>query len=197
MNKNPFIRFLLCAMFFALSFAFVSCGNVQLVKVVGYNNDFAELTEEQKALVCSLVSFDNAELGKVYKVNPEQLKSELRNHEKSLVYVFSKGCNGAFCKRLSHYERYADENGYALFLVMRSYIAMPDALAQQPNCPLFVIDDDYFNEHRRFIYERYFANEMKGLPRKTKYKDIPENMQGDLLFFERGRLIKVSEEIEE
>ena len=197
MNKNLFIRFLLCAMIFSLSFAFVSCGNVRLIKVVGYNNDFGELTEEQKTLVCNLVSFDSTELGKVYKVNPVQLKSELCNHAKSLVYVFSRSCNSMVCKPLSYYEQYAAKNGYVLFLVIRNYISMPDALAQQPNCPLFVIDDDYFNEHRRFIYERYFTNEMMGLPRKIKYKDIPKNRQGDLLFFECGRLIKVSEEIEE
>lgn len=194
MNKNFIIRFLFCVQIFAVSLAFVSCG---MVKVVGYNNDYDELTEEQKDLVYDLERFDQTEVGKVYKINPEQLKAELLNHPKSLVYVFSRGCNSAVCKTLSYYEQYATKNEYSLFLVMKSYIAMPEALEQHLDCPLFVIDDDYFNEHRRFIYERYFTNEMMGLPRKTKYKNIPENMQGDLLFFERDQLTKVSESLDE
>lgn len=194
MNKSFIIRFLLCVQFFAIALAFVSCG---MVKVVGYNNDYDELTKEQKGLVYDLERFDQTEVGKVYKINPEQLKAELRNHPKSLVYVFSRGCNSGACKSLSYYEQYAAQNGYALFLVMKSYIAMPEALEQHLDCPLFVIDDDYFNEHRRFIYERYFTNEMMGLPRKTKYKNIPENMQGNLLFFERDQLIKVLEYLDE
>lgn len=181
-------------MLFAVSLTFVSCG---MVEVVGYNNDYEKLTEEQKDLVYDLERFDQTEAGKVYKINPEQLKAELKNHERSLVYMFSRTCGGAECKTLSNYEQYAAQNGYTLFLVMRSYIALPEAVAQQLDCPLFVIDDDYFNEHRRFIYERYFTNEMMGLPRKTKYKNIPEDKQGDLLFFERDQLIKVSESLDD
>ena len=186
--------FLRCFVFLAIALVFVSCG---MVKVVGYNNDYDELTEEQKGLVYDLDRFDRTEVGKVYKINPELLKAELRNHPKSLVYVFSRGCNSEACKSLSYYVQYAAKNGYTLFLVMKSYIAMPEALEQHLDCPLFVIDDDYFNEHRRFIYERYFTNEMMGLPRKTKYKNIPENMQGNLLFFERDQLIKVSESLDD
>lgn len=194
MNKNFIIRILLYVQLFLVSQICVSCG---MVKVVGYNNDYDELTEEQKGLVYDLERFDQTEVGKVYKINPEQLKAELQNHPKNLVYVFSRGCNSEACKSLSYYEQYAAKNGYALFLVMKSYIAMPEALEQYLDCPLYVIDDDYFNEHRRFIYERYFTNEMMDLPRKTKYKNIPENMQGDLLFFERDQLIKVSESLDE
>ena len=194
MNKDFIFRILLYVQLFLVSEVFVSCG---MVKVVGYDNDFEELTEEQKGLVCELERFDQTEVGKVYKINPEQLKSELRNHPKSLVYVFSKTCNSSVCQSLSYYEQYAANNGYALFLVMKSYYAMPNAIMQQPDCPLFVIDDEYFNEHRRFIYERYFMNEMMGLPRKTKYKNIPDGMQGDLLFFERDQLILVSESLDE
>ena len=193
--KKGFNGFVLrCFVFLAIALTVVSCG---MVKVVGYNNDYDELTEEQKALVYDLERFDQTEAGKVYKLNPEQLKAELRNHPKSLVYVFSRGCNGEACKSLSYYEQYAAKNRYALFLVMRSYVAMPEALEQHLDCPLFVIDDEYFNEHRRFIYERYFTNEMMGLPRKTKYKNIPDDMQGNLLFFERDQLIKVSESLDE
>ena len=36
-----------------------------------------------------------------------------------------------------------------------------------------------------------------GLPRKTKYKNIPDDMQGDLLFFERDQLIMVLESLDE
>lgn len=66
---------------------------------------------------------------------------------------------------------------------------------QSSDFPLFVIDNEYYGEQHRFIYERYFTNELMGLPRKTKYKDIPEEMDGQLYYFEFGNLIKVANEL--
>ena len=55
--------FLRCFVFLAIALVFVSCG---MVKVVSYNNDYDELTEEQKGLVYDLDRFDRTEVGKVY-----------------------------------------------------------------------------------------------------------------------------------
>ena len=45
------------------------------------------------------------------------------------------------------------------------------------------------------LYLRYFTNELVGLPRKTKEKDVPKEMDGEFYFFEYGRLTKVMEEL--
>jgi len=34
-----------------------------------------------------------------------------------------------------------------------------------------------------------------GLPRKTKEKDVPEELDGEFYFFEYGKLIKVTDDL--
>jgi len=41
-----------------------------------------------------------------------------------------------------------------------------------------------------------FTNELVGLPRKTKERDVPEELDGEFYIFEYGRLTKVLEELE-
>ena len=69
-----------------------------------------------------------------------------------------------------------------------------------PSCaiidfPLFVIDNDYYKTSLQPLYLRYFTNELVGLPRKTKERDLPEELDGEFFFFEYGRLTKVLEEL--
>ena len=61
--------------------------------------------------------------------------------------------------------------------------------------PLFVIDNDYYGTSLQPLYERYFTNELVGLPRKTKERDVPEELVGQFFFFEDGRLTKVTDEL--
>lgn len=174
----------------------MSCGQFGLIQIVGYYNDFESLDQEQKQRVRDLDGFDNLEQGLVYKINPLQLKAELANHPRSLVYVYSVGCDSSVCKPLAFYERYAEQKGYDVFFVMRSYYSMPKSLEQQSVHPLFVIDDSFYHERRRFVYERYFVNDMLGIKTETKYKDVPIDLQGSFLFFERDKLVKVANKLE-
>ena len=69
-----------------------------------------------------------------------------------------------------------------------------------PSCaiidfPLFVIDNDYYKTSLQPLYLRYFTNELVGLPRKMKERDVPKELDGEFFFFEYGRLTKVMEEL--
>ena len=69
-----------------------------------------------------------------------------------------------------------------------------------PSCaiidfPLFVIDNDYYKTSLQPLYVRYFTNELVGLPRKTKERDVPEELVGQFYFFEDGKLMKVTDEL--
>lgn len=172
-----------------LPLLFVSCGS--LVEVNGLTSDFDKLNETQKSLVLPFESFDATVAGFVYKVTASELKTELKDYPKAMVRIFNPKCSSNSCQPLSYYQQYADDNDIFLIQVMIGYAGFEEAVQQSSNGPLFVIDDTAYGTKLQPVYERYFTNELLGLPRKTKYDDIPENMIGQLYFFEYGRLTRV------
>ena len=171
---------------------FPSCA---IIEINGLGNDYNDLTESQKALVLPLERFEDAQSGWVYKLTMPMLKEELERQPKAIVRVFNPACRGNACKPLSTFQQYAQENGYVLYQVMISYAGLGDAVAQSVEFPLFVIDNDYYGTSLQPLYERYFTNELVGLPRKTKERDVPEELVGQFFFFEDGRLTKVTDEL--
>ena len=172
--------------------AFPSCA---IIEINGLGNDYNDLTESQKSLVRPLESFEKARPGLVYKLTMPMLKEELEKQPRAIVRVFNPACRGNACKPLSTFQRYAQENGYVLYQVMISYAGLGDAVAQSAEFPLFVIDNDYYGTSLQPLYLRYFTNELVGLPRKTKERDVPEELVGQFFFFEDGRLTKVTDEL--
>ena len=175
-----------------LMVAFPSCA---IIEINGLGNDYKDLTESQKALVRPLERFDEAQPGLVYKLTMPMLKEELERQPKAIVRVFNPACRGNACKPLSSFQQYAQENGYVLYQVMISYAGMENAISQAKDFPLFVIDNDYYKTSLQPLYLRYFTNELVGLPRKTKERDVPEELVGQFYFFEDGRLMKVTDEL--
>lgn len=176
-----------------LPLLFVSCGSI--VEVNGMTNDFDKLSESLKALVVPFESFDAAEAGFVYKVTASELKSELKDYPRTMVRVFNPKCSSTSCQPMSYYQQYADNHGISLIQVMISYAGFDEAIQQSTDKPLFVINDAAYGTKLRPVYERYFTNELLGLPRKTKYDDIPENMSGQIYIFEFGTLKEVKTEL--
>ena len=158
-------------------------------------NDYNDLDESHKALVRPLENFEEAQPGLVYKLAMPMLKEELEHQPKAIVRVFNAACRGNACKPLSVFQQYAQENGYTIYQVMISYAGMEDAISQAKDFPLFVIENDYYMTSLQPLYLRYFTNELVGLPRKTKERDVPEELDGEFYFFEYGRLTKVLKEL--
>lgn len=176
---------------------FIGC-NVKLIVIEGYTNDYDKLNDSLKALVHPLVNFDSLEAENIYLITPELLKAELARHEKSIVYIFyGEGCNSEFCRKpISFYEQFAADGGCQLFVVLTSYLPVEQAVTQKPNVPLFVVDNDYYNERRRFIYERYFLNDLIGYPTCTRYKDIPDEFKlANLFMYEYDKFVGVCDSI--
>ena len=171
---------------------FTSCA---IIEVNGLGNDYKDLDESQKALVRPLESFEEAQPGLVYKLTMPKLKEALAQQPKAIVRVFNAACRGNACKPLSIFQQYAQENGYTIYQVMISYAGMENAISQAKDFPLFVIDNDYYKISMQPLYLRYFTNELVGLPRKTKEKDVPEELDGEFYFFEYGQLIKVTDDL--
>ena len=171
---------------------FTSCA---IIEVNGLGNDYKDLDESHMALVRPLESFEEAQSGLVYKLTMPKLKEALEQQPKAIVRVFNAACRGNACKPLSVFQLYAQENGYTLYQVMISYAGMENAISQAKDFPLFVIDNDYYKTSLQPLYLRYFTNELVGLPRKTKERDVPEELDGEFYFFEYGKLIKVTDDL--
>lgn len=171
---------------------FSSC---TILEINGLGNDYQDLDECQKALVRPLESFEETQPGLVYKLTIPKLKEELEKQPKAIVRVFNPNCKSNACKPLSVYQDYAQENGYALYQVMIGYAGLENAIGQAKDFPLFVIDNEYYKTSLQPLYRRYFTNELLGLPRKTKDRDVPEELDGQLYFFEHGQLTKVMNDL--
>jgi hypothetical protein len=168
------------------SFA-VSC------QILGLTNDYKKLSEVEQQKIVALESFENVSLDKIYKINGQQLRTELAKHEKSLVYIFKNGCTSEFCKPMYVYENYAKKNGYKLFLIMDGYGNLNETLEQRNNfsTPLFSIDNEFYDSNIRNNYFRYFENDLQGIAIKIK----PKEYLGSLYFFNKDKLEKITRDL--
>lgn len=161
------------------------------IQINGLTNDYNKLNPDEKHLISKLEDFKIVEDGKIYLINAEQLKSEMKNHPKSLVYVFANGCVSKFCLPMNVYMNYAQNHGYQLYLVMDGFNNLNHTLDQDADTPYFAIDNEYYDVSSRTKYSNYFENELMDLPKETKHKEY----LGNLYFFENGKFIKVEKEL--
>lgn len=161
--------------------------------VYGVTNDYKKLSDKEKTTIVALESFDQTDNQHVYKINGQQLKTELAKHPKSLVYIFTNGCTSQYCLPMSNYEKFAKENGYKLFLVMNGFGNLDETTGQRSQVftePLFAIDNDTYNSWYRTKYSRYFKNDLKGLETKSKTE-----WDGGLYFFSYDKFEKATLEL--
>ena len=159
--------------------------------VQGWTNDYERLSESQKAKIIEIETFQDIHKGFIYKINGQQLREELRNLAKSIVYIFSNGCSSDLCKPISVYEDYASRNGYNLFLVMNGFANLDETLKQTFSNVLFAMDNYYYNENHCYKYSRYFENELTNKPLNEKNKIF----LGNLYFFHGDTLIQILKEL--
>lgn len=155
--------------------------------VQGWTNDYDKLNETQKQKIAEFHNFKAVSRDSIYKINGQQLREELKNHPKSIVYLFSNGCTSELCRPLSVYEDYAVKNGYQLFLVMNGYTNLDATLKQPVSGVLYVIDNDYYKERLNYKYTRYFENDLTNKPLNEK----AGKYSGNLYFFERDTLLQI------
>ena len=168
--------------------------------IEGFTNDYNKLSKSEKSLVHKMTCFDSLRPGEVYRINPVMLKEELSRHPKSLVSLYNVGCSSPSCPvvpTMTELAQFADAHDCHLFLIMTNYIPIrycPDIYSV--SIPIYVIDNKYYREIRRYKYERYFLNDMIGYPTFTKYKDIPEEYQFPRLFvFEGDSIVGVIKDL--
>lgn len=187
-------RLLLACVVFITMIGFHSCS------IEGYTNDYNKLSSSEKALIHHIAKSDSLHAGEVYVIDPLTLKNELSHYPKTLVSLYNVGCSSSTCKvipSMSDIAKFAEDHDCHLFLIMTDY--NPIRYCTDINSisfPIYVIDNSYYKENRRYKYERYFLNDLIGYPTHTKYEDIPEEYQLSLLFvFEHDNLIGVMDDL--
>lgn len=165
------------------------CLSVQSCRVYGFTDDYKKLSDAEKSMIVPLKTFVNTDQSKIYKVNGLQLREEIQKHPKSLVYFFTNGCTFEYCRPVSVYQDFAEENGYKLFLVMEGFGKLEKTTVQRSDiftAPLFAMDSDFYGKSYSGTYSKYFQNDLRGQQRNTK-----NEWQGSLYFFEHGKLSKI------
>ena len=159
--------------------------------VQGWTNDYDKLSETQKNKIVEVVNFQDVHKEFIYKINGQQLREELKNHAKSIVYIFSNGCSSELCKPISVYEDFALTNGYKLFLVMNGFTNLNATLKQPISNVLFVIDNYHYDEKVNYKYTKYFINELTNEPLRNKNRKY----LGNLFFFQGNDLVNILKEL--
>ena len=175
------------------SLSFISLVLLTSCTVYGVTDDYRKLNTEQQQQVVPLRSFTNTDSETVYKINGKQLREEIQKHPKALVYTFTNGCKAAYCYPMSTYEKFAKENGYRLFLVMEGFGNLNETTKQRSavfTAPLYAIDAGYYQTKYSWNFSKYFENDLRGQPLKTK-----NEWAGSLYFFENGNLVKVTRDL--
>ena len=176
-------------LFFSLIIAF----SASSCTIYGLTDDYKKLYPEEQNKIVKLENFNHVNSSNIYKINGLQLKEELKNHPKSIVYTFKNGCSSVYCLPMSTYEKYAKDNGYKLFLVMSGYGNLQETTKQRSEVfteTLYAIDSDYYETRFNSTFHKYFTNDLRELNRKAK----PE-WEGSLYFFEKDKLLKVTREL--
>ncbi|PCJ64088.1 MAG: hypothetical protein COA58_13965 [Bacteroidetes bacterium] len=154
-------------------------------QIYGITNDYEKLSEDERSRVKELDSFSNTESRNIYEINGQQLKKELKNNEKSIVYIFANGCSSEYCVPLPYLENYAEENDYKLYMIMSGYAFLYTTLDQSFTSPLYSIDQEYYGTKYSSKCYRMFVNDITGKPLgdKIKAKDY-----ASFFFFKNGIL---------
>ncbi len=169
-----------------LSYLLLTISITSCITIIGITNDFDKLSDKEKSLIHPFSSSDKLIRGNIYLINAQQLKKELENYEKSIVYCFTNGCSSENCEPINNYIEYSKENGFKLFLVMNGFGNISSTLDQSSNTPYFAIDQAFYNSKYRSKYNRRFENELLG--RDLDFKEKEYN--GNLFFFEGTKHIE-------
>lgn len=173
---------------FVLALVIQSCC-IKIVPPYRGSADFMmNLTSEQKNMVIwtsdstSLTNLTND--GRIYAVNPKQLKELLMTKEKAMVYKWLPACTSENCISLGLAESYCNEKGIELYVVLDSY---EDAFTQIESIrnPMFSKNVGYFQYETKDVDELFYKELLGDKYDKKNYYRF--------YYFENGEFIRTYE----
>ncbi len=151
--------------------------------IYGLTNDYKKLSEEQQDLVADY-SLVNSNKDKVLEINGAEILGLLKEHPKSIVYVYKNDCVSEYCYPLGTYIDFAKEHDYSLFLVMTGYNQINWSIDQRQDQQLYSIEASAYDTRFQWKYVESFIDDLEA---NSPYNDST-SYQGSLFFFEEDRL---------
>src|SRR5690554_7375776 len=88
----------------------------------GLTNDYSKLDIEQQKIIEKFDLSEEVKTNHIYEISATQLKEELKNHKKSIVYLFANGCSSKYCLPLNVYVNYARSEEHTSELQSRPHL---------------------------------------------------------------------------
>lgn len=152
--------------------------------------EYSSLTIEDQSKIKKIDTFIGLDSSVIYELNGNQLKSELKKHPKSLVYLFSSNCSSDFCVPLNTVIEFAKSNELKLFLVLATFYELDKTRAQDIKHQLFSVDAEYYNMNKTRNYIKAFKTDL-GYYEFAK----TDNYLGNFMFFDNDSLVSIKRSI--
>lgn len=160
------------------------------ITIYGVTSDYKKLDPALHPYLATYEEGKDTLHNRVYAITGEQIRQQMEQHDKILVYTFANSCVGPTCYPLATFKRWAEENGYKLYLVTVGYNNLGATLNQQVNLPLYVIDyKAYHTNMRGKYYDRFLLDLLKNEVNST---EIVHKQNASLYAFEKGKLTQIS-----
>ena len=181
-------------LFVLLALAMQSCICIKIIHPSYVEASFMrDLTSEQKNNVywtsdsTSLSDLTND--GRIYAINPNQMKELLATKEKAIIYRWLPICKSENCTSLGLTQSYCDEKGIELFVITDSYTEAFTQIESIKN-PMFSIDIACFRIEIKDYDDDLFYKELLG----DKYDTKNYNR---FYYFENGEFVRTYQNIRE
>ena len=180
-------------LFIALALVMQSCVVLIDKSPYGESNFMTALSSEQKNMVywtsdsTSLEGLVND--GRIYAINPNQLKELLKSKEIAIVYKWLPTCTSENCTSLGLTQSYCDEKGVELYVVADNY---NDAFSQIEDIknPMFSINSGYY------VKTNYLLNKLQ----EQFYKELlgekyDKKNYHRFYYFENGEFVRMYDSV--
>ncbi|MFM6993605.1 MAG: hypothetical protein ACKOWO_00655 [Sediminibacterium sp.] len=157
---------------------------------INSGNAFVTLQPSVQAKIKPITIFNTEINDTIYEITADQLLVELKNHTRSLVYIFKSGCDSENCLPLISVENFAKKNNLKLFLVLSSYYDLSKTLNQKYTSQIYSINASYYGSPKNM---KYFSKFLENLG----YFKIEQekSKRGSYLFFEGATITKIETSI--
>lgn len=184
--KNTTMKKLLTIITLALAMQSCICIKITHPSYVeaGFMRD---LTSEQKNNVYwtsdSTLLSDLTNDGRIYAINPNQMKELLATQEKAIIYRWLTICKSENCTSLGLTQSYCDEKGIELYVITDSYTEAFTQIVSIKN-PMFSMNIGYFQTQTKTgeIREEFYKILLGDKYDKKNY--------GRFYYFENGEFIR-------
>ena len=160
------------------------------ITIYGVTSDYKKLDPALHPYLATYEEGKDTLHNRVYAITGEQIRQQMEQHDKILVYTFTNSCVGSTCYPLATFKRWADENGYKLFLVTTGYGALGTTLSQQIDLPLYIVNYKAYNTNMHGKCNNRFLMDL--LQNEPNPKAVVKDKYANLYAFEKGKLTQIS-----